>query len=730
MTQKQLIAHLLEENKLLNKKNRHLKTENEQLNNEVIPLNFADLLVVCHQEFGGIQVEPSLDNCTTGGIGNPHGKLVPTTIRVWTAFPHLQEKIFGQVKAIYDHDQEPPGINLTRHRITGIGARHIKISSRYALRKQQVACVEDIFKVLVKDLIAKSKIPNDFKLGSDIDIVEQANALNTDSCTPSPNQEGPIAGSRIAGRADPIFVQKVEGGKPRLVLFIEYELPHKLSVSLLKQGLREIDNNGISNKIVSCVERAQREDAEETVAKVLTQVYHYMVLNGCQYAYLSTGAAFVFFHIEHPDWKTLYYYMHVSAEATFLDEGIEISQTSIAQVLAFYILACKADILPQNQRAEYAKGLPKWIANNSNRLEQMPETPSLPDTRPPLKYQPTPDGSQSPSDRRKQRQRSHSSMRTESPTLARRPSKDDSDDPSGGGYSTALPAPFASALAHLPEAPSTTTSQGNKQDRQTQTGSKKGHYDYCSHQCLLSLKVQGPLDPYCPNYECHPRIISKSGGMDRHAIDMIQLRELLVAQVIEDMDSNIEPLGIQGARGAIFKLTLESHGYTIIGKGTPPHYVHCLENEFAVYEYLRELQGNIIPVCLGAIDSPRCYLYALGPVHIYHWLMTSFAGSPMDLEEFQSPYQTAAIATISKTLQSFGLHHGDMSQRNILWEPRTRKLMLIDFERVILPPPKQRLKGKAEEKLDGGKVSSNATSPKKRIGERKATTDAEKPAGS
>ena len=107
-------------------------------------------------------------------------------------------------------------------------------------------------------------------------------------------------------------------------------------------------------------------------------------------------------------------------------------------------------------------------------------------------------------------------------------------------------------------------------------------------------------------------------GKERHSISVVQLRELLLSQLQKTINTNIEPLGIQGSRGAIFKLTLASHGYTIIGKGTTPQYVPDLRDEKAVYHHLRELQGTVIPVCLDAIDSPRRYFYHNAPADIYH----------------------------------------------------------------------------------------------------------------
>jgi hypothetical protein len=52
-----------------------------------------------------------------------------------------------------------------------------------------------------------------------------------------------------------------------------------------------------------------------------------------------------------------------------------------------------------------------------------------------------------------------------------------------------------------------------------------------------------------------------------------------------------EPLGKQGARGALFKITLASHGYTFVGKGTVEAFVPDLRHEGQVYE---RLEGKLV----------------------------------------------------------------------------------------------------------------------------------------
>jgi hypothetical protein len=60
----------------------------------------------------------------------------------------------------------------------------------------------------------------------------------------------------------------------------------------------------------------------------------------------------------------------------------------------------------------------------------------------------------------------------------------------------------------------------------------------------------------------------------------------MLRQLAEDPDNGCKPLGKQGARGALFRLTLEWYGYTFIAKGTVTAFKVKLKYKGLVYEYL------------------------------------------------------------------------------------------------------------------------------------------------
>lgn len=105
--------------------------------------------------------------------------------------------------------------------------------------------------------------------------------------------------------------------------------------------------------------------------------------------------------------------------------------------------------------------------------------------------------------------------------------------------------------------------------------------DYCSLPCLHGLANGGPLDPYCPNIADHGKT----------HLRRLDFSCLLREQLANDRGhvTDCEPLWINGSRGAMFKVTLTSHGYTVIAKGVMLHDVPHLRHEAKVYRHLRDI---------------------------------------------------------------------------------------------------------------------------------------------
>jgi hypothetical protein len=147
------------------------------------------------------------------------------------------------------------------------------------------------------------------------------------------------------------------------------------------------------------------------------------------------------------------------------------------------------------------------------------------------------------------------------------------------------------------------------------------HRQYCTQACLLGLVRKRPLDDACPNVGAHR---AHEAG-NKHALGRTSLAKLMLRQLAKDPENGCEPLGKQGARGALFRLTLEWYGYTFVAKGTMTAFEAKLKHKGLVYEHLDKVQGELIPVYLGNISLVYPYFLDFG-VRIVHMLLMSWAG--------------------------------------------------------------------------------------------------------
>jgi hypothetical protein len=206
--------------------------------------------------------------------------------------------------------------------------------------------------------------------------------------------------------------------------------------------------------------------------------------------------------------------------------------------------------------------------------------------------------------------------------------------------------------------------------------------EYCTQACLLGVKDGLPLDEACPNVSAH-----KVDGLgDYHFLSRKTLKKAISRQLHQTLDKGCEPLGKQGSRGALFRVTLETYGYTFVAKGTVEAFRTKLRHEADVYRHLRKVQGQLVPVYLGSVSLKRPYFLDVG-VKIVHMLMMSWVGekAEQELAGPTRPWDTNATdlktAVAVEELRRHGVQHNDVRPPNVLWSVELGKVMLIDFER-------------------------------------------------
>ena len=200
---------------------------------------------------------------------------------------------------------------------------------------------------------------------------------------------------------------------------------------------------------------------------------------------------------------------------------------------------------------------------------------------------------------------------------------------------------------------------------------------YCTQACLLGLVRKHSLDDACPNVSAY----RTDGAGNHHVLGQKSVAKLVLSQLAADPDNGCKPLRNQGARGTLFRLILESYGYTFVAKGTVIVFKAKLKYEGSVYRYLDKVQGELIPVYLGNISLVRPYFVDVG-VKTVHMLLISWAGeqASKDLVQAMGRDLTAETNWAVTKLLSCGVKYCDVRPPNVLWNTEIRNVLLVDFE--------------------------------------------------
>ncbi|KAI9670773.1 MAG: hypothetical protein M1817_003884 [Caeruleum heppii] len=655
----------------------------------VQPTTFEEYLVSCHELSSRVTVQEDQSQTTKGSFTDPKDKIHPTYLRPWEDFAEHQQRIFHDIQASLQSPSAPQrlfsSISFLRELDRILSRR--KLASERDLEGYLRIAVEfpvtDIISKLVKDDTMRRRFDlangiafeNHVNTLSDLsEEVEQRLHVHDDESLTA----DPTATKSKPYNADQICVYKNLEGSREVRFIIEYKAPHKLSRDFLQRGLRsmELADEVINRSTISTDSEAKLSyNADRMTAAAVTQTFAYMMENGLEYSYITTGEAFVFLRVKQDDPTTVYYHLVEPSSPSVETDigGVDISRTAIGHTLGFSLMALQSQPRSQRWRRHAISRLRTWAVDFNVVLSQIPEEELAP--TPPssiFKTSTRPLHARSPYRLRKRRPRSRSSC--ESNIVVREDSSPSSDDqheegradfdtPSKPSKNVAATTP---AIAEVPS-------------------SEESQRQYCTQRCLLGLMRGAKVDLSCPNILSH-----RSIKTDQHSIRGNTFTRLVQQQLSEDLDHNCAPLGLQGARGALFRITLASHGYTFVAKGTVKAFVSDLKHEGMMYRKLGNLQGEAVPVYLGNIDLDYCYYLDVG-VRIVHMVLMSWAGEQVEETEMTQIMTEEVRRTITR-LQQEGVSHEDIRGPNILWDPQRTRPMLVDFERSIVKGPVEALR--------------------------------------
>ena len=642
---------------------------------------FVELLELCHGFSQSISVQKDKSLSTQGSTTSPKGKCCPTTLRPWLEFPSIQQEAFD---AVYNVLHPPSDTSLRlfnpllyiqelRHTILGR-----KIASEGDLRLYHNLAVENFVENISSVLASNPQYSQCLGFGQGITFENHTNTLSDlaedvqahlHSSTRSNQSRRPPNPTY----ADQICVYKNEDGQMVLLFIIEYKAPHKLTKEILRVGLRAMD---LPTEVIyrATIPTDPQEkfsyNADKVVAAALTQTYSYMLESGIEYSCIITGEAMVFLWIEENDPNTLHY--HLAEPNEEVSAGIELGfqhpLTAISQLLSFCLLSFQSKRRSQHWRDTSIQHAQTWTDDWKKILRDIPREERKSDP-PPSAYKARkyPINNRSPYYMRKRVPRPSTSSC--SPEHDPRDHRDDPAEGSGDG-------PESISTPSKRKGPGASTMREENRRRGTQDSSVGGyqHRPYCTQKCLLGLVRRSALDDDCPNARLH-----RPGKKGRtHLINKQKFSELVQQQLATNLDHNVKELKQQGYRGALFQITLASHGYTFVGKATRDIYVSALQHEGKIYDRLKSIQGRRVPVYLGNIDLeiPWHDLH----VRLIHMLLMSWGGERADKCKGEEILQTE-ICQFEDEIERLGVRHDDIIPDNILWNNDIQNVMFIDFEK-------------------------------------------------
>lgn len=254
-------------------------------------------------------------------------------------------------------------------------------------------------------------------------------------------------------------------------------------------------------------------------------------------------------------------------------------------------------------------------------------------------------------------------------------SSESDDSPDGSDSNTPSRRPHDSRFTDFSTLPPSSAATMSREG----SSSKGKSRQYCTQRCLLGLATRGTLDQKCPNVLDH--------GIGRHSISQASVIRLLDRQLSgydprPDLELGCESLHIHGTCGALFKVTLLSHGYTFVGKGAPIEFVEHAQHEECVYSRLRPIQGVHVPVLLGGLPLRQPFSYD-GIAEIVHLMLMGYAGRTLaKRHEIEQNWLIRQAEVSLHAIHGLGVLHNDPIPGNMVWNEDSGRVMYIYFERA------------------------------------------------
>jgi len=659
------------------------REEAEELTKASQPQTLRPYLEACHKLNLAITIVTDPSSTTQGEPTAPASRKFPQRIIPWHDFAAKQESVWNQLSTSESFSSRPtfPAPIQLEYVLSVLYPISSEDGLRYFERDTVENAVRKLFDEAYKDSALRSildlpgsitfeSLTNLGNANDDISQDVQSLSIGSDSAiTPVTPKITRHRARGMGNHADQFCIYKDVHGQNVPVVAIEYKPPHKLSKGHIRTGLQSEVRP--ENDVINVHEDGFEFESKLLATAVITQLFSYMIGKGVKYGYICTGEVFVFLFIPE-DPATVYYHISEPSLDVVDDDENKLHCTAVSRVFALILQAALAKPPPQSWH-DAADGLGTWAVEFYDILKDIPQTKTTKKQKQKEKRNAIPYHGRKGPKRSPIRTRS----RCKPPERSSVHRSDEDEDDESGPPSPSPNQPGSLTRASLKT--SVTRASGKDQAQESQrrppAGKKKiQDRPFCTQECLLGLAYGRPMDTTCPNIKDH-------GAQHISRSEFICLTRDQLA-VDRGHDADCVPLYLAGSLGALFKVRLSSHGYTLVAKGMERPDVSRLKHEHDIYCRLQPIQGKHVPVCLGITDLILPYYYDCG---VYtDFLFLGWAGLPIYKcpKQLQKLNILQAIRIAYTSLHQLRVLHLDAEPRNVLFDIQTGKVMIVDFERA------------------------------------------------
>ncbi|TFB03756.1 hypothetical protein CCMA1212_004823 [Trichoderma ghanense] len=638
--------------------------------------NLREYLSACHSMNQAAQ-SLTIDSCASENTTlAPEGKVYPQRI---VPSPDFMEKQRGVWDALLPHKDS----SLLQKMFPSIEQVHNEYFALGPINGRMALCVSERMGTSASVITLLQQVMDDA-------VLKQAVALHGELTY------GPLEGDPALRALDessfeydlPGFQRhcslcvysNINSGRPVPAVAIEYrpsDLPmvQEITAALAEEITPQSDVIGKEDESFTF-----DSSSKQTVTATITQLYDCMIRCGVTYGYVYTGGAIIFLEIQE-DPSIVHFYVSVPDDDVSIQDESGVYFSAVGQIFAFMIRAMQAGRIPTEWHNK-AANLDVWKSDYSEVLRNMPSHPSPRSSSPA-----TSDGDEEMVDQDTE----YDEEGEDGEVLD---DVDDVDDDleeesyvaieirlklSPDGF--LVPEDDVGEQAEQADQPQSDSEDAIQDDGRRTLWIKDDRIivseirrrEYCTQECLLGLTNGAPLDTGCPNVRMH-------GEKHLGNIEFLKLvqEQLTVAR---STGSNCIYLHLSGSLGVLFKVTLASRGYTFVVKAVMEENVPRLLREGDMYTRLKELQGGCIPVYLGILQLNLPFWH--DAKQYTHFMLLSWAGRPVK-HYWGSPCNRGFVTSTQRAyteLHSAGIIHRDAKLRNMLYNPQSDRIMLVDFER-------------------------------------------------